>query len=59
MYNKKDTEDKEADKNISTFNLEQEISNIKVYVPFKELLKNTEYRKHIQNMLKFQENKSD
>ena len=54
---KKETEDKETDKNISTFNLENEISKIKVYVPFNDLLKNTEYIKHIQNMLKLQEGK--
>ena len=52
MSDKKDIEEKEIDKNISTFNLEQEISKIKVSVPFHELLKNTEYRKHIQSMLK-------
>ncbi len=59
MSDKKDTEEKETEKSISTFNLEQEISKIKVFVPFNELLKNTEYRKQIQNMLISQENRSD
>ncbi len=45
VFDKKDIEEKEADKNISTFNLEQEISKIKVSVRFNELLKNIEYRK--------------
>ena len=38
----------------SGFNLQNELSNIKIYVPFNELLRNTEYRNTITKMVKSQ-----
>jgi hypothetical protein len=49
---KKDVNNKEVEKSQSTFNLESEISKLKVSIPFNELIKNTEYRGQIMKMLK-------
>lgn len=46
---------KELEKVQSGFNLENEIAKIKIYVPFNELLKNIEYKKHISKMLMVEE----
>jgi hypothetical protein len=52
---KKDVNIKEVEKSQSPFNLESEISKLKVSIPFNELIKNTEYRGQIMKMLKMGE----
>ena len=49
---KKELNKKEVEKPQSIFSLENEMSKIKVYVPFNEFLKNSEYRRKIINMFK-------
>jgi hypothetical protein len=46
---------KEVEKLQASFNIENEISKIKINVPFNELLKNVEYRGKIIKMLKIEE----
>jgi hypothetical protein len=41
---KKDVNNKEVEKYQFNFNLESEISKLKVSIPFNELMKNIEYR---------------
>jgi hypothetical protein len=48
----KDVNNKEVEKFQSTFNIESEISKLKVSIPFNELIKNIEYRGQIKKMLK-------
>ena len=43
---------KDVEKNQSHFSIENEVSKIKIYVPFTELLKNVEYKRQIDQVLK-------
>ena len=43
---------KEVEKTPSSFNFESEMAKIKIFVPFNELIKNSEYRNQIIKMLK-------
>lgn len=45
---------KEPEKSVCGFNLENEISNIKISVPFSEILKVNQYRSKIEEMLNLQ-----
>ena len=49
---KKDPNLKDEEKDKSLFSLENEISKVKISIPFSELIKNNEYRKHILKMFK-------
>ena len=49
---KKDVNTKEIGKIQYSFNIKNEISKIKIYVPFNDVLKNVEYRRQIIKMLK-------
>jgi ribonuclease HI len=49
---RKETVTKEVEKTSSSFNFESEMAKIKIYVPFNELIKNSEYRNQIIKMLK-------
>ena len=49
---------KENEKTITSFSLQNEISKIKISIPFNELLKNNEYRKEITKMVKLKEKSS-
>ena len=51
---KKKTSQKYVDKSKSPFSLENEISKIKISIPFDEILRNDEYRKQIIGMLKYE-----
>jgi hypothetical protein len=55
----KDVNTREIEKIQPSFSLENEISKIKIYVPFNELLKNTGYKRHIIKILKTKEETSD
>lgn len=50
---------KEAEKYISIFNLENEISKIKIFVPFSEILRVNKYRSKIVEMLNSQPRAAD
>jgi hypothetical protein len=52
---RKDTVIKEVEKTSSSFNFKSEMAKIKIYVPFNELIKNSEYRNQIIKMLKMEE----
>ena len=41
--------------NLTSFNLENEISKIKIFLPFNEILRNSEYRAQLIRMLKIDE----
>jgi hypothetical protein len=51
----KETVIKEVERPSSSFNFESEMAKIKMYVPFNELTRNSEYRNQIINMLKMEE----
>ena len=57
LENKKETS-KENEKTITSFSLQNEISKIKISIPFNELLKNNEYIKEITKMVKLKEKSS-
>ena len=44
----------DVEKVTSIFNLQNELSKLKIYVPFNELLRNNEYRDTITKMVKGQ-----
>ena len=44
----------DVEKNVSNFNLQTDLSKVKNYIPFNELLRNREYRDNITNMVKSQ-----
>ena len=44
----------DVDKVVSTFNLQTELSKLKVSIPFDELLRNKEYRDKIIDMVRSQ-----
>jgi hypothetical protein len=46
---------KEVEKTSSSFNFESDMAKIKIFVPFNELIKNSEYRNHIIKILKMEE----
>jgi hypothetical protein len=48
---RKQTVIKEVEKTSSSFNIESEMAKIKIYVPFNELINNSEYRNQIIKML--------
>jgi hypothetical protein len=52
---RKETVTKEVEKTSSSFNLQSEMAKIKIYVPFNELIKNSEYRNQIIKMLKMEQ----
>ena len=52
---RKETVNKEVQKTSSSFNFESEMAKIKIFVPFNELIKNSEYRNQIIKMLKMEE----
>jgi hypothetical protein len=52
---RKDIVIKEVEKTSSSFNFESEMAKIKIFVPFNELIKNSEYRNQIIKMLKMEE----
>jgi hypothetical protein len=52
---RKDIFIKEVEKPSSSFNFESEMAMIKIFVPFNELIKNTEYRNQIIKMLKMEQ----
>jgi hypothetical protein len=52
---RKETVIKEVEKTLSSFNFESDMAKIKIYVPFNELIKNSDYRNHIINMLNMEE----
>ena len=58
LLGKKDTQPpppiKEVEKSVSIFNLENDISKIKILVPFSEILKVNKYRRNIFEMLNSQ-----
>ena len=56
---KEESSQKDVDKSKSLFSLENEISKIKISVPFDELLRNAEYRKQIMRMFKSKQVSSD
>lgn len=62
-FGKKDTQlpppTKEAEKSVSVFNLENEISKIKISIPFSEILKVNQYRSKIVEMLNSQPGAAD
>jgi pectate lyase len=53
-----ETQTVETDKNIGSFNLDNEINKIKIPIPLIELAKNLIYRKQIAKMTSFSENES-
>jgi hypothetical protein len=52
---RKETIIKEVEKALSPFNFESKMAKIKICVPFKELIKNGDYRNQIIKMLKMEE----
>ena len=44
----------DVEKTVSAFNLQIELSKLKISIPFNELLRNREYRDKITNMVKSQ-----
>jgi hypothetical protein len=52
---RKETIIKDVEKTSSSFNFESEMAKIKIFIPFNELIKNSEYRNQIINMLNMEE----
>ena len=50
---RKETVTKEVEKTSSSFNFESEMAKIKIYVPFNELIKNSDYRNQIIKCLRW------
>jgi hypothetical protein len=51
----KETVTKEVDKTSSSSNFKGEMAKIKIFVPFNELIKNSEYRNRIIKMIKMEQ----
>lgn len=52
ILTRKETVPKEVEKNPSSFDFESEMAKINISVPFNELIRNSEYKSHIIEMLK-------